>query len=59
MLTNLTRHYIEPIRSFKRPARLFLLMTILDGVILSGWQLFFNFYMLQSGFTREFLGLVN
>jgi len=59
MLTNLNRHYIEPIRSFKRPARLFLIMTILDGVILSGWQLFFNFYMLQSGFTRDFLGLVN
>ncbi len=59
MLQNLTQHYVEPIRSFKRPARLFLLMTILDGVILSSWQLFFNFYMLQSGYTRDFLGLVN
>ncbi len=59
MFKNLTQHYVEPIRSFKRPARLFLLMTILDGVILSGWQLFFNFYMLQSGYTRDFLGLVN
>ncbi|HEX8993142.1 MAG TPA: MFS transporter [Anaerolineales bacterium] len=34
-------------------------MTIVLGVIYSGWQLFFNFYMLQSGYTREFLGLVN
>ena len=34
-------------------------MTIIDGVILSGWQLFFNFYILQSGFNRDFLGLVN
>lgn len=59
MFHNLTQHYLQPIRSFNRPARLFLLMTILDGVILSGWQLFFNFYMLQSGFTRDFLGLVN
>lgn len=59
MFKNLTQHYIQPIRSFNRPARLFLLMTILDGVILSGWQLFFNFYMLESGFTRDFLGLVN
>lgn len=59
MFKNLTQHYVEPIRSFKRPARLFLLMIILDGVILSGWQLFFNFYMLQSGYTRDFLGLVN
>ncbi len=59
MLQNLKHHYVGPIRSFNRPARLFLLMTIIDGVILSGWQLFFNFYMLQSGFTRDFLGLVN
>ncbi len=59
MIQNITQHYIEPIRSFNRAARLFLLMTIIDGVILSGWQLFFNFYMLQSGFTRDFLGLVN
>ena len=59
MIENITRHYIQPIRSFDRAARLFLLMTVIDGVILSGWQLFFNFYMLQSGFTRDFLGLVN
>ena len=59
MFGNLNRHYVEPIRSFDRPARLFLIMTIIDGVIYSGWQLFFNFYMLQSGYSREFLGLVN
>jgi MFS family permease len=59
MFQNFNYHFVEPIRSFKRPARLFLLMIILDGVILSGWQLFFNFYMLQSGYTREFLGLIN
>ncbi len=59
MFQSLKHHYIEPIRSFDRPARLFLVMTIINGVILSGWQLFFNFFMLQSGFTREFLGLVN
>lgn len=59
MFQNLNYHYIEPIRSFNRPARLFLIMTIIDGVIYSGWQLFFNLYMLQSGYSREFLGLVN
>jgi MFS family permease len=59
MIQNITQHYVKPIRSFNRAARLFLLMTIIDGVIYSGWQLFFNFYMLQSGFTRDFLGLVN
>ena len=59
MFQSLKHHYVEPVRSFGRPARLFLFMTIIDGVILSSWQLFFNFYMLQSGYTREFLGLVN
>src|SRR5512135_664542 len=59
MWQNLQHHYGEPIRSFGRPARLFLAMTIILGVIYSSWILFFNFYMLQSGYTREFLGLVN
>ncbi len=59
MFQSLSSHYVEPIRSFSRPARLFLIMTMLDGVIYSAWQLFFNFYMLQSGYSREFLGLVN
>jgi MFS family permease len=59
MLQNLNRHYVEPVRSFNHAARLFLIMTIIYGVIYTSWQLFFNFYMLQSGYTREFLGLVN
>src|SRR5512146_254270 len=59
MFQSLKYHYVEPIRSFDRAARLFLMMTVIDGVIYSGWQLFFNFYILQSGYSREFLGLVN
>lgn len=59
MLQNINTHYIQPIRTFNRDARLFLWMTIISGIILSGWQLFFNIYMLQSGVTREFLGIVN
>lgn len=59
MLQSLNQHYVAPIRSFNRAARLYLIMTIIDGMIYSGWQLFFNIYMLQSGYTREFLGLVN
>ena len=57
MLNDLRHHYIDPIRGFGRAARLFLLTLVIDGVIFSGWQLFFNFYILQSGFSREFLGL--
>ena len=59
MLTKLYRNYIQPIGSFNRDARLFLWMTVIDGVILSGWMLFFNIYILERGFDREFLGLVN
>ncbi len=59
MLQNINTHYVQPIRTFNRDARLFLWMTVINGIILSGWQLFFNIYMLESGFTREFLGIIN
>jgi MFS family permease len=59
MFQNLNKHYIQPMRTFGRDARLFLWMTVINGIIFSGWQLFFNIYMLQSGFTRDFLGIVN
>lgn len=51
-------HYIQLIGSFNRSARLFLLALALDGMILTGWQLFFNFYILNSGHNKEFLGLL-
>ena len=59
LFQTLYRNYIEPIRSFNRSARLFLWVMIIDGVILSAWWLFFNFYMLESGHSRDFLGLAN
>ncbi len=59
MFQNINAHYIQPIRAFHRDARLFLWMTVISGVIFSGWQLFFNIYILASGFSREFLGIVN
>jgi MFS family permease len=59
MFRNIHTHYVEPMRTFNRDARLFLWMTVINGIILSGWQLFFNIYMLESGFTREFLGIIN
>jgi MFS family permease len=46
-------------RTFNRSARLFILATIVDGIVFSAWNLFFNFYILERGFGREFLGLVN
>ena len=59
MLASIRAHIIEPVRSFNRAARLFLLVMLIYGIIYSGWQLFFNFYILQNGFSRDFLGLVN
>lgn len=59
LIQALYRNFIEPIRSFDRPIRLFLMTTIIDGVILSAWWLFFNFYILESGYNRDFLGLAN
>lgn len=45
--------------TFDRSAKLFLLSTFLYGIALGGWGLFFNLYILERGFDREFLGLVN
>src|SRR6266496_1130939 len=59
MLQKFNTHYLQPLRTFNRNARLFLWVTIINGIIFSGWQLFFNIYMLQSGYTRDFLGIVN
>jgi MFS family permease len=37
---------------------LFLIATVIDGVIFSAWSLFLNFYMLERGFDRQFLGML-
>ncbi len=54
-----TRSQIDQIRSFSRPARLYLLAILIDGISYCGWSLFFNFYILERGFDKGFLGLVN
>lgn len=52
-------HSLLPVRSFSRPARLFLIAVVIDGIIYSAWSLFFNFYILSLGYDKDFLGLVN
>lgn len=59
MLHNFNTQYIQPMRTFHRDARLFLWTTVINGIILSSWQLFFNIYMLENGFSRDFLGIIN
>jgi MFS family permease len=51
--------FTAQIAAFQPAARLFLLATIIDGIVYSAWSLFFNFYILERGFGRDFLGLVN
>ncbi len=53
------RSQIDQIRSFGRPARLYLAAVLIDGISYCGWNLFFNFYILGRGFDKDFLGLVN
>lgn len=48
-----------PIRSFAKPARQYLTAIVITGFITSGWQLFFNLFILARGFNVEFLGLIN
>lgn len=51
--------FLAQIRSLNRPARLFLLALFLDGLLFAGWNLFFNLYIIEAGYSRDFLGLVN
>jgi MFS family permease len=51
--------FSSQLHSLSRPARLFLLALFLDGLLFSGWNLFFNLYILAAGYSRSFLGLVN
>ncbi len=49
----------QQIKTFPQSARLFLLATIINGIIFSSWQLFFNFFILAKGYEKDFLGLIN
>jgi MFS family permease len=51
--------FTSQLAAFQPAARLFLVATIIDGIVYSAWSLFFNFYILERGFGRDFLGLVN
>jgi MFS family permease len=50
---------LNQFRLLNRPARLFLLALFLDGLLFAGWNLFFNLYIIDAGYSRDFLGLVN
>ena len=48
-----------PYKTFRRPARLYLLSVMISGIIFSAWQLFFNLFILARGYDKVFLGLIN
>jgi MFS family permease len=50
---------LNQFRSLNKPARLFLLAIFFDGLLFAGWNLFFNLYIIDAGYSRDFLGLVN
>jgi MFS family permease len=49
----------QQIKTFPQNARLFLLATIINGILFSTWQLFFNLFILARGYEKDFLGLIN
>ncbi len=53
------RSLFNQFRHLNRPARLFLLALFFDGLFFSGWNLFFNLYIVNAGYSRDFLGLIN
>ena len=53
------RSLLNQFRSLNKPARLFLVALFLDGLLFAGWQLFFNLYIVEAGYSRDFLGLIN
>ncbi len=50
--------YLDKIKRFSPEARLYLLITMLQGVGWGVYRLFFNFYVLSLGYRRDFLGLL-
>jgi MFS family permease len=56
---SLFRSQFRQVGRLNRPARLFLLALTLDGFLFTAYGLFFNFFILAEGHSREYLGLIN
>jgi len=53
------RSILTQFRSLSRPARLFILALFFDGLLFAAFNLFFNLYIIDAGYSRDFLGLIN
>ncbi len=58
-MKSFVRSLFNQFHLLNRPARLFLLALFFDGLLFSGWNLFFNLYIVNAGYSRDFLGLIN
>jgi len=50
---------LDQYRGLSKPGRLFLAAVFMDGLLFSGFYLFLNLYILEAGYSRDFLGMVN
>ena len=53
------RTFVTQFNSLDKPAKLLLTASFLDGLLFSGYSLFFNLYIIEAGYSRDFLGLIN
>ena len=53
------RSILDQYRGLSKPGRLFLAAVFMDGLLFSGFYLFLNLYILEAGYSRDFLGMVN
>ena len=57
-MMQILRDYVKNIRRFSPQARLYLLVMLLQGMGWGIFRLFFNFYILSFGYSKDFLGLL-
>ena len=57
-VTGSLRRYARSFTGFERDARIFLLATLVYGVMLSLWWVDFNLYLTALGFDNAFIGIV-
>ena len=57
-MTGSLRRYARSFTGFERDARIFLLATLVYGVMLSLWWVDFNLYLTALGFDNAFIGIV-
>ncbi|MBN1488070.1 MAG: MFS transporter [Anaerolineae bacterium] len=55
---NTLKAYIYNVKCFSSQARLYLFVSMLNGIGMGIFQLFFNFYILSLGYEEDFLGIL-